>query len=209
MANELTDDRLALMRTVFGDARKNWGWLLGLGILSVILGTIGLGMTPYLTLATVSLFGILLAVGGGFQLADAFKCKGWKGTLLHVLIGLLYLAAGIATLYEPLRAAVALTLLIGAAFIVVGVLRISMAFQHKGARGWGWALAGGIISVILGLLVMSGWPVSGLWFIGLIIAIELIVNGWTYIFLGLAARTAHRASAGERDDSSKGAAHAA
>jgi uncharacterized membrane protein HdeD (DUF308 family) len=181
-----------LLHPLFGDAKKNWGWLLGFGILSVILGTVGLGMTPYLTMAGVTFFGILLAVGGGFQLVDAFKCKGWKGTLVNILIGLIYLGTGLVIAIDPLRAAVVLTLMLGIAVIVVGILRIGIAFQHKGSPGWGWALAGGIVSILLGLLVLSGWPVSGVWVIGLVIAVELIVNGWTYIFVGLAARAAGR-----------------
>ncbi len=182
------------LHPLFGDARKNWGWLTGFGILSLILGMIGLGMTPYLTLAGVTFFGILLAVGGGFQLIDAFTCKGWKGTLVNVLIGLIYLATGLIIAIDPLRAAVVLTLLLGLMLIVVGILRIGMAFQHKGTPGWGWALAAGIISILLGLLVLGKWPVSGLWVIGLVIAVELVVNGWTYIFTGLAARAAGRAA---------------
>jgi uncharacterized membrane protein HdeD (DUF308 family) len=174
--------------TLFGDAKKNWGWLLALGILSIILGTIGLWMTFALTLAGVLLFGVLLLLGGIFQVVDAFKCKGWKGTALHVLIGLIYVAAGAIAIWDPLGAAVALTLLIGAAFIAVGILRLVMAIQHRSARGWGWALAGGIISLVLGVLIILGWPVSGLWVIGVFIAIELIVNGWTYLFIALAAR---------------------
>jgi uncharacterized membrane protein HdeD (DUF308 family) len=179
-----------LMHPILGNARKNWGWLLGFGILSVVLGTAGLGMTFALTLVSVTFFGILLAVGGGFQLVDAFQCKGWKGTLVHVLIALLYLGTGLVMAINPLPAAVALTLVLGVMVIVVGVLRIAVAIQHRASRGWGWALAGGVISILLGALVLSGWPVSGLWVIGLVIAVELIVNGWTYIFVGLAARRA-------------------
>lgn len=191
--------------TFFGDAKKNWGWLLALGILSVILGTIGLGMTLILTVAGVLLFGVLLVVGGGFQVVDAFKCKGWKGTAWHVLIGLIYVVAGAIAIFDPVGAAVALTLLLGAAFIAIGTLRLVMAFQHRESRGWGWALAGGIVSLILGLLVMIGWPVSGLWVIGLFIAIELIVNGWTYIFLAMAARRAAKAEEPRGTTDSSGA----
>ena len=137
MTEEKTASK-AMIHPLFGDVRKNWGWLLGFGIVSVILGSIGLGMTPSLTLAGVTFFGILLAVGGGFQILDAFKCRGWKGVLLHVLIGLVYLVAGIVMAVHPLRAAVALTLLIGIAVIAAGLLRIWAALQHKGNPGWVW-----------------------------------------------------------------------
>jgi uncharacterized membrane protein HdeD (DUF308 family) len=189
---------MSVMHPLFGDAKKNSGWLLGFGILSVILGTIGLGITPYLTKFGVTFFGILLAVGGGFQLVDAFKCRGWKGTVINVLIGLIYLSTGLIIAIDPLRAAVVLTFLIGGVVIVVGALRIGVALQHKGTPGWTWALFGGVISILLGVLVLGGWPVSGTWVIGLVIAVELIVNGWTYILVGLAARRISREAEASR-----------
>ena len=57
--------------TVFGEVRRNWGWLLGLGIIFVILGIIGLGMTFAVTMASVMMFGVLLLVGAGAQFVDA------------------------------------------------------------------------------------------------------------------------------------------
>jgi uncharacterized membrane protein HdeD (DUF308 family) len=191
--------RIGVADTFFGDAKTNWGWLLALGIVSVILGTIGLGMAFTLTLAGVLLFGVLLAVTGLFQLIDAFKCTGWKGTALHVLIGLLYLGAGAVAIIDPVNAAIALTLVLGITFIAVGILRLIMAFQHRGSRGWVWALLGGIVSLVLGAIIILGWPVSGLWIIGLFIAIELIVNGWTYIFIAVAARRAGREEMHRKD----------
>lgn len=195
----------APMHPIFGDARKNWGWLLALGVLSTILGVFGLGMALAFTLAGVLLFGVLLLVGGAFQLVDAFTQKGWKGTLVLTLIALIYLAAGVLIVLDPIGAAVALTLLLGGAFVIIGALRVGTAFQHKGVPGWGWALAGGLVTVLLGLLVVAGWPVSGLWVIGLIISIELIINGITHIAFGLAARRAGQ----KNGETSGGAAHGA
>ena len=85
---------------VFGTLKKNWGWLLALGIVSIALGTIGLYMTFALTLATVLLFGALILAGGALQLIHAFSCKGWRGVLGHVLIALLYIAAGILIIMD-------------------------------------------------------------------------------------------------------------
>jgi uncharacterized membrane protein HdeD (DUF308 family) len=79
--------------TIFGELEKNWGWLLLFGIVSIALGTAGLGMTFMLTEVSVVFFGALLVVGGVFQLLDAFKCRGWKGIAWHVLIALLYVGA--------------------------------------------------------------------------------------------------------------------
>jgi uncharacterized membrane protein HdeD (DUF308 family) len=173
---------------VFGEAKKNWGWLLALGILFVILGTIGLGMSMALTLASMLFFGWLLIIGGIFQVVEAFKQKGWKSVLWHVLIALVYIGAGAIILYDPVGGALTLTVFIAAALIAVGAMRLIMALQLRGARGWWWPLVGGLLSILLGVMIMAEWPSSAFWVIGLLIAIEMIVNGWSYVMVALTAR---------------------
>ncbi|MET0485969.1 MAG: DUF308 domain-containing protein [Candidatus Rokuibacteriota bacterium] len=182
----------SLPHPLFGELSRHWGWLLAVGILSVILGTIGLGMTWMLTLASVVYFGVLLIVIGVAQLLQTFKSAGWKGTFLQLLIGLLYLAAGIMVVSRPLLASLTLTWALGFALIVVGVMRIVVGMQHRGTSGWGGAVVGGIITLLLGLLILARWPSDALWVIGLFLAIELIVNGYTQILVALAARRVRR-----------------
>jgi uncharacterized membrane protein HdeD (DUF308 family) len=189
MAQNIEGAARGLAETVFGEVGKNWGWMLALGIIMIVLGTIGLGMTFGLTLVGVLFFGWLLVIGGVFQVLDAFKCKGWKSVLWHVLISLVYIAAGATAIYDPVGASLALTALIAGALIAVGVLRVIMAFQVSGGPRW-WLLLGGLLALVLGGMIFAEWPVSGLWVIGLFIAIELIMNGWTYVMLSLAARQA-------------------
>ena len=182
----------SLPHPLFGELSRHWGWLLAVGILSVILGTIGLGMTWMLTLASVVYFGVLLIVIGVAQLLQTFKSAGWKGTFLQLLIGLLYLAAGIMVVSRPLLASLTLTWALGFALIVVGVMRIVVGMQHRGTSGWAGAVVGGIITLLLGLLILARWPSDALWVIGLFLAIELIVNGYTQILVALAARRVRR-----------------
>jgi len=87
-------------------------------------------------------------------------------------------------------ASLSLTLIIAYILIAVGIMRLIMAFQMRQAGGWWWPLIGGLISGALGVMILMEWPQSGLWIIGLFIAIELIFNGWTYMFVALAARSA-------------------
>ena len=182
----------SLRHPLFGELGRNWGWLLAVGILSVILGTVGLGMTWMLTLASVVYFGVLLIVIGVAQLLQTFKAAGWRSTFLQILIGLLYLAAGIMVVSRPLLASLTLTWALGFALIVVGVMRIVVGVQHRGTSGWGAGLVGGIITLLLGLLILARWPSDALWVIGLFLAIELIVNGYTQILVALAARRVRR-----------------
>jgi uncharacterized membrane protein HdeD (DUF308 family) len=166
---------------------KKWGWFVGIGIILVILGTIGIGATFALTLTTVTFFGFLILIGGGFQLVDAFRHKGWS-LIGYILIALLYIAVGYIMVKNPMLASATLTLFIAWALIAIGIMRIIIAFRLKGVSGWIWTLIGGIAAIVLGIMILNKWPESGLWVIGMFIAIELIFNGWGMIMLGLAAK---------------------
>ena len=63
-----------------------------------------------------------------------------------------------------------------------------MAIQIRGTANWFWLLFSGIISVMMGLIIAARWPFSGLFIIGLFVAMELIFHGWSYILVALAAR---------------------
>ncbi|MCP0914556.1 MULTISPECIES: HdeD family acid-resistance protein [Legionella] len=168
--------------------QRSWGWLLGLGILFVLLGAIGLGMVVGLTLASVLVLGVLLIIAGVMQIIDAFKCRDWNGVLWHALIGVLYIVGGGIIVYDPIFASTVLTALIAAVLIVIGTIRVIMALALRHSRGWGWLLLAGLIAVLLGILILMQWPWSGFWVIGLFVAVDLMISGWTYIFMALALK---------------------
>jgi len=167
---------------------RNWGWLLGLGILFVILGSVGLGMVVGLTLASMVFLGALLIIAGVSQLVDTVKCKHWKGAVGHALIAIFYIIAGGLVIYDPFLASAIITALLASLLIIIGISRFLMAMMLKGSPGWGWLLFAGVIAIALGIMILMHWPISGLWVIGLFIAIEILVDGWTYIFLALSMR---------------------
>ena len=175
---------------LFGELSRHWKWLLVVGILCLVLGFIGLGMSFLLTLASVLYFGVLILVAGGAQLVQAFRTSGWRSVLAHVLIALLYIVAGLMVITRPLLASVLLTGTLAGMLLLIGILRCVMAIQHRAMQGWAWALVGGIVTVVLGLLILARWPGNSLRVIGLFLAIELIVQGWSLTFIAVAARTA-------------------
>ena len=91
-------------------------------------------------------------------------------------------------IYDPLASSVVITLLIALSLIAVGVFRITMAIQNRDLAVHGWLLFAGIISLLLGIIIVAGWPVSGLWVIGLFVALELLLHGVAYVMLALSAR---------------------
>src|SRR5690606_28395450 len=103
-----------------------------------------------------------------------------------------YIVAGVWAVAEPLQAMLALTLIIGYAFLVSGVLRAIMAFRMRHHASWGAVLFGAILSVILGIMIIGGWPDSALWVIGTLISVELIIYGVTLLMVGFGMRAVHK-----------------
>ena len=173
---------------LFGDLKKNWGWILALGILLLVLGTIGLGMTVFLTLASVFYFGFLLLVGGGAQIVHAFKAKGWKSIVLSLCIAILYIVSGVMVIGNPVAGSAVLTFMLAVAIIAIGILRIAMGFQLRGFKNWIWPVLSGIVAMLMGVVIILQWPISGFWVIGLVVAIEMIMNGWATIAIAITAK---------------------
>lgn len=170
--------------------KRNWGWLLALGILFVILGCVGLGMLVGLTIVSMFFFGAMLIICGILQIVDVFKSKYWQGVLWHALIAVFYIIGGVVVIYDPILASVIITAFLAGVLILIGCTRLIMAFSLKKTAGWGWLLFAGIVTIALGIMILMQWPVSGLWVIGLFIALEILVSGWAYIFIALSLRNA-------------------
>jgi uncharacterized membrane protein HdeD (DUF308 family) len=169
--------------------RRNWGWLMGAGIALIVLGGTGLAASMLFTLVSALTFGAMMLVGGIVLLIDAFRREGWKSRALMLAVGALYALTGLATFYNPVAAVVALTLLVGAALVATGILRIVMAFQLRPMATWIWVLVSGVLSLLLGGMILVSWPASGAWVLGTFLAIELIFQGWAYVMLAQAIRS--------------------
>ncbi|SMG66388.1 conserved hypothetical protein, membrane [methanotrophic bacterial endosymbiont of Bathymodiolus sp.] len=174
-----------------GELHEKWGWLLALGIAFILLGTIGLGMTFALTMVSMLFFGFLMLFGGVFQLVQALGCRGWKSIVLHVLVAIAYLIGGVIIVSNPLLASEIITMMIAAIFMAMGIMRVTMAIQLKEVKGWWISLISGLLALIFGGMIMTAWPMSGTWIIGLLIAIDMIFHGWGYVALALVAKDAN------------------
>ena len=89
---------------------------------------------------------------------------------------------------NPAAALASLTIFLAAYLIVSGIFEALLAFQVKPAKGWGWELFNGIISLLLGAMIWNQFPVSGAWAIGILFGVKLLFSGWTLIMFGSAAR---------------------
>lgn len=169
----------------FENLRHRWGWLLVLGLLMAVLGTIALVITPAATLGTVLALGWLLAISGVFEIIQAFRVRRWGGFFLHLLGGLLGIFVGLLIVTHPVAGALGYTLLLASFFTVIGIFRLVTALALKFPH-WGWAAFDGVITLVLGIVVWAEWPWSGFWFLGLAVGISLILRGWSYVMFALA-----------------------
>jgi len=177
-----------LNKDIFGEVKKNWGFLLIIGILNLVLGTVGLVLLPIMTITSIVIFGSFMLFVGFIQIIQTFKSKYWQSVLLHLSIGILYMIGGIATILNPIAATMIFTLILAISFIFSGIFRIIISIQQRMLRNWGFSVAGGILTIILGIMIISQWPFSSLWAFGLLISIEMLINGWTNIFLAISIK---------------------
>jgi uncharacterized membrane protein HdeD (DUF308 family) len=165
-----------------------WGWFLAFGIAVTLLGIAAVVRSFAATVVSMLFFGWLLVLAGGIEVAQAVMVGHWAGFFQHLLAAILFGIAGLLLVTQPMKSAEVLTMfmamffLVGGLFQVVGSIAVALP-------GWGWQVADGLITMVLGLLILSGWPASGLWVIGLFIGIDLIFYGLAWIALALGLRS--------------------
>ncbi len=174
----------------FRQLRQGWWWFLLLGVLLVVLGTAAIVFplfTVGMTLGAMVVLGVMLMAAGIATIIGAFWAGQWSGLLLQLLVGILYLWCGYIAADRPGRAALAVTLFLAALFIVLGLFRIVAALVVKFPQ-WGWSLLNGVVTFLAGVVIYRHAPLDALWVIGLLIGLEMILHGWTWIMLATAVR---------------------
>src|SRR5580692_8098834 len=143
--------------------RAKSGWIIALGVVYVIAGFVALGSVVFATVVTVFVVGIMMLIAGAAEVINAFQIKTWGKFLLWLLLGVLYIVAGFGTFENPLLAAAFLTLFLGCALIASGLMRIILGFGMKEEMPWLWVVFSGVVTLLLGLVILAHWPVSGLY----------------------------------------------
>lgn len=168
---------------------KKWGWVLGLGVILLLLGLVALGSSVFVTLTTMVFVGSLMLLAGVLQTVHAVMMRTWSGFFLDLLAGVLNTVVGLMIIAHPGATAVALTLMIAILLILGGVFRIvaGLAVRYHNRL---WLILHGVIALLLAYSILSDWPMSGLWVVGTFVGIDLIFNGWSLIMLGLLLRKA-------------------
>lgn len=165
--------------------------LMLLGAFFVIGGALALANPLAASLAVTTFAGVIFLIGGALQLWYAFRESDQPHRLWNGFIGVMGVVAGVFLLADPLRGMVSLTLLLGILFLLTGGARLAGAFAVRGQPLFWMLLVSGAASVLLGALILFTFPATASTLLGILLGIELIVEGVALFALGITARKIH------------------
>lgn len=176
-----------LTRSELRALRENWFWCVLFGIALLLLGMLAITFAFVFSLAFVMVFGFLALLAGLVQILSAFWMRCWRSFLLELLVGIAYLVIGGMILRFPDRSLEVVTLVIGAFILAGGIFRTAAALTLR-FRNYGWSVINGALGIVLGLVILGGFPWSSEWVIGVFLGVELLFSGVIWLSLGLASR---------------------
>jgi len=167
------------------EIKKNSGLTIAVGVIVFITGLLAMGSPFVAGLSILIVVGAMLIISGIFQLVFAFKTSK---PVFALILGLLNIIIGGYMVGNPGVALEALTIFLAIYFIISGISDFFMSFHTRSVKGWGWALFSGGISVLLGGMIWSQFPLSGATAIGILIGVRLLFSGWTLLMFGFGTR---------------------
>jgi uncharacterized membrane protein HdeD (DUF308 family) len=164
------------------------------GVLLIILGVLAIGF-PVIASAGVTLMVALAFLIGGIlgwvdNLRRARSLSRWHA-FWRLVIATLFLVTGLWMLLQFKAGLVpaalqikALATAIGIVFLAEGLVSAGLALSHRQVRGWGWGLANGLITVLLGLLILTMGTAGLLSVLGLLVGVSFIFSGFDLLRFG-------------------------
>jgi membrane protein HdeD len=152
-----------------------------LGIALIVLGIVAILTPAAAGGAVVVVIGLILLAAGAAAAIRGLQSATAMEKVLGLVVGVVTALAGVAVLGHPLFGLSLLTLLLAGYFVVDGACKIVVSFRFRPASGWSWLLFSGVVSLVLGVLIWSQWPMSGLWAVGVLVGLNLISTGFALL----------------------------
>ena len=159
-----------------------------LAIILIVLGLLAITLPTAGSIGVVKVLAWLIIFDGFAQLVHAFQSEGVGRVAWKVIVSILYLAAGVYLLANPLLGITGLTLILAIFFFAEGVIDLIAFFVTRRHDRSVWQLLHGILSLGLGLIIWNKWPSDSLWVIGTIVGISMFMSGFSRLFMALEAR---------------------
>jgi uncharacterized membrane protein HdeD (DUF308 family) len=182
-----------LAAEVTDQLKANWKWLMAAGILAVTGGLVAIVVPAVATVTTAIFIGWMLVFAGCFLLVDAFSLRTAGRVIVRLLWSLVTVLAGIYLLLAPLKGTITLTFVLVVYFLVVGGARIVTGLRERSVPGSGLVVLNGVLSLLIGGLILADFPSSADWAIGLLVGVDFVFFGFGAISAAMAGRDLARA----------------
>jgi uncharacterized membrane protein HdeD (DUF308 family) len=166
----------------------------------IVVGMLALCLPIASSVGVARLLGWLMVFDAVFQFIHAFRSEGVGPVLWKVLVGLVYLVAGIYFLMHPFLAVAVVTLALAVFFLVEGMVDVFSYFATRRAGASYWILINGIVSIVLATMIWRHWPTGSLWVLGFLVGIGMLMTGVSRLMIAVAIRTYAKQSGQEPSD---------
>jgi uncharacterized membrane protein HdeD (DUF308 family) len=161
-------------------------WLVVFGIVLVALGAIAFINIVTATIVSVYFVAIGMVMAGIAEIALGLQSRSQRRKMTWVLVGTLYIVAGLFAFFNPVLAAGVLTLMLGASLIGTGIVRLLLALQMRSESRWRWMALSAGVTTVLGMMFIAQWPTSSLYILGVFLSADLIFAGLCWVVIGTA-----------------------
>ncbi len=147
------------MKHELAHLKEHWWWFLVLGGFLLLCGIVAIAYPIAATASVVLVLGTVLLIAGLAMVVSSFWTGNWRAFLVQLLTGIVYVVVGLLAMESPGEAAGALTLMVAAMFMIIGVFRMVAAITVRFPQ-WGWVMLNGAVSLVLGIMVFRQFPLS-------------------------------------------------
>lgn len=174
------------LSTVVPDKRR---FLQSVGVVLTLLGILAV-LVPFLTDLTLSIMlGVAAIIGGILHFIHAFSAEGWPGSLVQVVLAVVYTVTGMVLMANPELAIAPVLYILVAFFVLEGLASILLAFTVRKEEHWEWCVFSGLLSLLFGALLWSGLPSTADWGLALLFGLTLATSGVSLVLLGRPTET--------------------
>ena len=157
------------------------------GVLMLVLGVLALVFPILASVWVTTVVAVAFLVGGivGWinNLMRAKQLSRWL-TFWRLVVSTVFVVAGVSMIQQlgagpsgVVLPVASLSLAIGIVFLVEGAVASVVSLAHREISGWGWGLLNGLITLILGGLILSLPAASLLSVLGILVGISFLFSG--------------------------------
>lgn len=157
------------------------------GIMMLVLGTLALVFPLVASVWVTAVVALVFLVAGlisGINIMGRARQLAPQHTFWRLVVATLLVVAGLWIVTRlasgPTAAAsqvATLALAVGVVFLVEGGVATFVSLSNRHVRGWGWGLINGVVTLFLGVFILSMKTPNLLWVLGILVGISFLFSG--------------------------------